>query len=746
MQQRDLSRSRAVLIGNGAYRPDSGIPDLPAAGACVAAMTELLTSDLCGWPRDRIEPLVDVARGSELARRLTRAVADVRDVLLVYYVGRGLRTGEGQLALALADSDASPGLLPHTALLYEDLAEILRCPAASKLVILDCGHAELAEPYPVDGLYLIGAGAPPEEADAPAGGPLTSFTTALVDVVRTGVPGGPPLLTMDQLFEHLRGRLPRDGLPGPVEIGRGVGQYAFAYNAAPPATPETPQSWPPPTPGWTWAQPVSGDAPGYGYGPVPGYGAGDAPAGGVRSPALTRRRLVIGVGAAAAAAGLGTAIDLLLPSSGGSPQPVPLPMIAGRPLWTSSTLAGNSPSDPMIVADTVYLSNNNQSSDGTSTGGCAVYALDATTGTTRWTARVGGATDGLTRPTVAGTNLVVATYSPTVGVNAFLYALDVATGAQRWNFTGDSGTLGTPAAVNGTVYTTATDVATANGSVYALNAATGAQVWKQSLNTSALVEPVVVGGAVYLAGSSYLDGTPSILYALDAATGARRWTSPSLNSSVLSNPVVAGATVYVGGNPLTGTSNAFVYALDAATGALRWTSPALNGSVLSAPVIVGDTVYLTGYVSATSNFLYALDVATGARRWQLSPAQSYLDDPIVTNDVVYVGAGQNSGSGALYALDIATGAQRWKATLTGNGVNNPTLRGTVLYVAEYDQNAKAAGTGGCAVSALSAGTGERKWRLPLSGRSLNGPVVDGTTLYVAALNTDGRTTSVYAVS
>ena len=49
----DLSRSRAILIGNAAFR-EPRIPDLPAARTCVAAMRELLTGDLCGWPADRI--------------------------------------------------------------------------------------------------------------------------------------------------------------------------------------------------------------------------------------------------------------------------------------------------------------------------------------------------------------------------------------------------------------------------------------------------------------------------------------------------------------------------------------------------------------------------------------------------------------------------------------------------------------------------------------------------------------------
>lgn len=99
MADRDLSRSRAILIGNSTYRPDSGIVNLPAASKCVAAMTRLLTSDLCGWPETCIEPLVDIAARHELARKIHRAVKDVEGVVLLYYVGHGLRTPRGSWPL-----------------------------------------------------------------------------------------------------------------------------------------------------------------------------------------------------------------------------------------------------------------------------------------------------------------------------------------------------------------------------------------------------------------------------------------------------------------------------------------------------------------------------------------------------------------------------------------------------------------------------------------------------------------------
>lgn len=246
----DLTRSRCVLIGNSTYA-DQRIPDLPGASASLAAMNDLLTSDLCGWPEERITQLAEISAPDELARKVWAVARDSADVLLCYYVGHGMRTSDGQLALALGGTDPDPDLLPDTAAQYERLAHLLRgSQAASKLVILDCCHAELgnkanfvfqsadmAETYPVDGLYFVGASAKNKKAKAPLDGSMTYFTEAFVRVVRAGVPGLPQQLHLDQIFRAVRKDLIRAGLPEPVESGiRDARHFPFALNAAPPAS------------------------------------------------------------------------------------------------------------------------------------------------------------------------------------------------------------------------------------------------------------------------------------------------------------------------------------------------------------------------------------------------------------------------------------------------------------------------------------------------------------------------------
>lgn len=294
---RDLSRSRAILIGNATFDHPK-IPSLPQARACIDAVGELLAGDLCGWPPGRVASLPDISDPPQLAVQVRDLVRDADDVLLVYYVGHGIRTSEGQLALALKETDPDPEVLAHTGMLYEGLAKILRgCRARTKLVILDCCHAELghkanyifqsadlAEAYPVDGLYFIGASARDKKARAPADGELTYFTQAFLDVIRTGIPIPNPTLRLDQIFLELRRRLADANLPIPVEAGtRGAHQFPFALNATPMTYDE-------------FGQPI----------PIPAIRSGRGLQAGVR-----RRRLLLAAGSAAAVAMAGgVAYDL----------------------------------------------------------------------------------------------------------------------------------------------------------------------------------------------------------------------------------------------------------------------------------------------------------------------------------------------------------------------------------------------------------------------------------------------------
>ncbi|MFD3423767.1 caspase, EACC1-associated type [Streptomyces decoyicus] len=243
---RDRSRSRAILIGTSYYR-DLGIRPLPA-DTCISAMVDMLTGDACGWPRERITTIEDVDSPRDAVMELVAQVRDVTDLLLVYYVGHGMRTRDGQLALALTGTVRDPEVLADSALLHPRLMEVLRgSPAATKLMILDCCHAEmgmdadflfqsgpagLTDGYPVDGLYFMGASTRYQKAKAPIGGRLTHFTHTFIDVVRTGIPGKPAELTPPSRSSSRRG----SGCCGPAYPSRSTAASATPTSSPSPAT------------------------------------------------------------------------------------------------------------------------------------------------------------------------------------------------------------------------------------------------------------------------------------------------------------------------------------------------------------------------------------------------------------------------------------------------------------------------------------------------------------------------------
>ncbi|MCA9774583.1 MAG: PQQ-like beta-propeller repeat protein, partial [Myxococcales bacterium] len=118
--------------------------------------------------------------------------------------------------------------------------------------------------------------------------------------------------------------------------------------------------------------------------------------------------------------------------------------------------------------------------------------------------------------------------------------------------------------------------------------------------------------------------------AVDAATGAVRWTFPS-REHIYSSPAVAeDGTVYFGG--VDGT----LYALDGDTGALRWTYDVID-PIRSSPAIAGDG---TIFFSAGNGVLYAIN-PDGTRRWSYDATTQDRNDlnssPALGLEYLYLG-------------------------------------------------------------------------------------------------------------
>ncbi|MEV6301892.1 PQQ-binding-like beta-propeller repeat protein [Actinoplanes sp. NPDC051861] len=207
-------------------------------------------------------------------------------------------------------------------------------------------------------------------------------------------------------------------------------------------------------------------------------------------------------------------------------------------------------------------------------------------------------------------------------------------------------------------------------------------------------------------GTAYFGGPDGVFYALDARTGATRWTFSLLSvdpaagaAIVLDGPAVARGKVYFG------DSRGYVYALDARTGRLRWakdTDAHPAGMHTSSPLYYRGRIYIgssSGENTGDANspcctfrgHIDALDAETGETAWRYwtvpEPRQTgtwpsgaprfepsgagVWSSPVIDPDTgtLYVGTGQNyTGSAgdfdSLLALDARTGAVRWKQQVT----------------------------------------------------------------------------------
>ena len=233
-----------------------------------------------------------------------------------------------------------------------------------------------------------------------------------------------------------------------------------------------------------------------------------------------------------------------------------------------------------------------------------------------------------------------------------LYALDAASGEQRWAFaTGEAVWLllrrwWTASSTWAATMATSTPLDAASG-----RAALGV---RHGRVTAVESSPAVVDGVVYVGSGDASHVGKGNVYAIDAASGAQRW-SFAAGDVVLSSPAVVDGVVYVGSGRVVGASESNVYALDAASGEQRWAF-LTGGTVFASPVVVDGVVY----VGSWDHNLYALDAASGEQRWSFTTGDPVTSSPAVVDGIVYFG----SEDSKLYALESAPAGTPTAATPT----------------------------------------------------------------------------------
>jgi outer membrane protein assembly factor BamB len=238
--------------------------------------------------------------------------------------------------------------------------------------------------------------------------------------------------------------------------------------------------------------------------------------------------------------------------------------------------------------------------------------------------------------------------------------------------------------------------------------------WSFEARATVVPAPVVADGAVFFADD---DGT---LYALDAATGAVRWTWGADDPDAPRSPVEpAGDLVLV-------ESNEVLHAVGRADGVHRWS---LDGVIY--PVVAGDLL-------VDVDGLSAVDLVTGEERWTFTPGFGVLNArPAVADGVLVVTGGfeGNHTHGGVAAVDLATGEPRWsrgeeregRNRLTVSPVHAAVVDATVWVVRDRRRDGRTSSE----LAALDAATGadRRVYEPPLAPDDyLMGSVVVGPDL------------------
>jgi outer membrane protein assembly factor BamB len=185
-----------------------------------------------------------------------------------------------------------------------------------------------------------------------------------------------------------------------------------------------------------------------------------------------------------------------------------------------------------------------------------------------------------------------------------LLALDAKDGSKRWEFQAVDAILAAPAVAEGRVVFGSYD-----HFVYALDEATGHELWRRDTQGAVVSTPAIDHGLVIVGNRAY------DLLGLNAYTGEIVWKRYVWMSWIESNPTVRDRVAYVGSSDA-----AIVFAVDAATGAKRWTAD-VQGWSWGQPAVTPRRVYAgtssqVGYPAGHAGGVVALDRGSGAVVWR----------------------------------------------------------------------------------------------------------------------------------
>jgi len=237
----------------------------------------------------------------------------------------------------------------------------------------------------------------------------------------------------------------------------------------------------------------------------------------------------------------------------------------------------------------------------------------------------------------------------------------------------------------------------------------------------------------------YVGSDRGILWALNQSDGTVVWKHQigfhPKGKGIFSSPVVYDGTVYFGGY------DGNVYALDAATGAKKWMSLEadwVGSSPAIAPEIDRLFIGLEFGLWRRRGGIAAIDMDTGATRWHYTDMPCYTHStPRYISEHRQVAIGSNDG--CVYLFDAETGALQWK-TSTGpitpaevnSGFSAHDLKEAVAYDAQRDLIVAANMSGGIFMIDRLAGEIRSEFRAEFG--SYGTPLIHDGRVYVSSLD------------
>lgn len=347
----------------------------------------------------------------------------------------------------------------------------------------------------------------------------------------------------------------------------------------------------------------------------------------------------------------------------------------GKELWRGTgTPSGAMVDRPVGIGDAVYLPGFRVKQGSATTAWLRV--LDAATGAVRWQL----ADDPQNPTSVSGGDGRLTLLARGSNEGSAVLGVDATTGTTRW--TARLARLVQRASLDPDsrlVYAVEGNAVEAND-VVALDAATGTEIWRvaapggaEASILAATSAGVIVQGGAQVALLAVADGTAS--WTVD--TGATGPVGVATAAVLIKDALI---TITGGG----GTARVVAVAL--ADGATRWTADVPGGVAgRNPPVVAGNRLIVgtsSGATGGTLTGLVALDLADGRQAW--TAAVPGLVNILSGTDAIYLTDGAQ-----VRALAAATGDERWHLDLSGLGsLRLLTLAGGTLFVnAEHNDGA-----------------------------------------------------------